>query len=221
MGFFGKLKTAKDDYVQREAARQREMQENHEKKQKAKEDRERALYQKLESSELIQDLIDWVSLGNFGESQGNLDTNRRQFLVGYSMIVVNNYPNDILSAHIDWMGIDNGEISYRIHREKPGKLLGLATGGTAASMEEEWYIKTLRSLEEFKKNPYLYAEAFSLDKFGYEHIEERMLRPVTTVLRDKLRRMYPRATFTEIRWNQYCAFVFEMILPPTEKRSIF
>ncbi len=196
MGFFGKLKTAKDDYVQKEAARQREMQENHEKKQKAKEDRERALYQKLESSELIQDLIDWLSLnGDFGESQGSLDTNRRQILVGYSMIIVNNYPSDILSDRIYRMEIENGKPTYRVN--EPGKLEG------------------------FREDPNLYVEGFSLDKFGYEHIEERMLRPVTTVLRDKLRRKYPRATFTEIRWNQYCAFVFEMILPPKEKRSIF
>lgn len=223
MGFFDKLKNMKDEYDRKENARQQALAEEHQRRQQAKAEQERALYEKVENSDLIREVLNWITTKEgFEKSQGSLDTNRRQILVGDSLILLNNYPTDILAEHISRMGISNGKPQYWIQQKNTGILdeINSERKGTI-SRAERYNEKIKQQLETFSQNKYLYVEGYSLDEHGYEHIEESILRKFATVLHNKLQMMYPYATFTEVRWNTYCAYVFEMLLPPKEKKSIF
>ena len=240
MGFFDKLKSMKDDYDRKETARhqaaaeenrkrQQALAEENRKRKQAEEQRERELYEKLENSELMCEIFDGlVARDGFGESQGSLDTNRRQILVGDSVIMINNYPSNILAEHIEEMGITNGTLTYYIHQKTPGildevpSLEAICIGKAENFSRSRLYnTKIKEELERLMENEHLYITMYSLDEHGYEHIDANILKKFATVLHDKLQRMYPYATFTEVWWNTHCAYVFEMLLPPKEKKSIF
>ena len=227
MGFFDKLKSAKENYDRKEAEKRQAIEEEFQRRKREEEEKERVLYEKLENSELIHDLVNWISTKKgFAVSQGGLDTNCRHVLVGTSVILLDNYDSDILVKHIEWICINNrGQLSYRIGEEKmsqsdsrnPNHLYKVTLQETL-NQRNEWI---LRTLGEYEENERYYRSAYSLKMNDYECIEgESMLKAVATVLRNQLQKIYPDTRFGEVCWNGFCGYTFEMNLVPVKKKSI-
>ena len=76
-------------------------------------------------------------------------------------------------------------------------------------------------LESYREDKNFHSMCVSFELLGYENLTGEVHKPFTIVLRQKLQEQYPHAEFTEVRWNTYCAYVFEMLLQPKKNKSIF
>lgn len=225
MGFFDKLKNMKDEYDRKENARQQAMAEEHQRRQQAKEDRERALYEKLENSELISGIVDHLStVSGFGESQGSRDSNRRQVIVGEQVILFNNYPSNTFADNLKEINICGEEVEYVFAQKKHNMLDSYISEKVGVQSSVDAHNEALqRELEGYRENKNYTSACESFERMGYEDLTGTLQKPFTVILRRKLQEHYPYAKFTEVRWNTYCAYVFEMLLPPPppkERRSI-
>lgn len=177
MGFFDKLKSAKENYDRKEAEKRQAIEEEFQRRKREEEEKERVLYEKLENSELIHDLVNWISTEKgFAVSQGGLDTNCRHVLVGTSVILLDNYGSDILVKHVDHIEVDwYGKISYVIGEEKmsqsdsrnPNHLYKVKLQ-EELDQRNKWI---LRTLGEYEENERYYRSAYSLKMNDYECIE--------------------------------------------------
>lgn len=223
MGFFDKLKNMKDEYDRKENARQQAMAEEHQRRQQAKAEQERALYEKLENSELISSVVSYLStVAEFGESQGSQDSNRRQVIIGEKIILLNDYPTNTFSDNLKEIKVCGRDVEYQFAQKKANMLDSYIAGKLGSQSIADSHNEALQhELESYREDKNFHSMCVSFELLGYENLTGEVHKPFTIVLRQKLQEQYPHAEFTEVRWNTYCAYVFEMLLQPKKNKSIF
>ncbi len=223
MGFLDTLKSKKEEYIREENARQQAMIEERQRRQQAQEDQERELYEKIANSALIRDLVkESERIPWFAESQGSWDGNRRQVIIAKKAIVINNYLSDAFANRLKEIVVENRDIEYIFEQKKTGMLDSYVSNKLGVqSVADSQNDAFQRELESYRQSENYSAIVTSFEWLGYEDLSGSIHKTFAIILRQKLQEKYPEAIFTEVRWNKYCAYVFELMVEPKERKSIF
>ena len=176
----------------------------------------------LQGTEMIQCIVSHLmEIPGLGESQGSLDSNCRQVIVTEETVTVNNYPDNTFVDSLKWVKVHNNEVEYGIAQQQESYMehrMSVKMGIVSKSNLMNEYVN--QTLSDLRESSDFYCTTLSFDMLGFEDIERNILKSFTNALKNALKEKCQVVT-TDVRWNGRCAYVFEMLVSPKKKKSIF
>lgn len=220
MAFFDKLREMKKEHDRKVAYEQEMERQKRVQREKEAAEREQAIFNKLESSDLMNLLVRWMSSYEwFAHSQGSWDKNRRQIIVTPVNVFLNNYEEDTffnILEEVSMTGRD--EITYSIKRDYQGAVTPwgeIIRAPTKETMENDYI------LERYKESSGYDLMIAIYEANGYSPIyDKETLKYFTQAMKNVLKRKYPAASFSGVHQNAFGFFAFEIIVPRGLQRSI-
>ena len=220
MGFFDKLVEMKKEHDRKVAYEQEMERQKRIQREKEAAEREKAIYDKLESSDLMNLLVRWMSSYEwFAHSQGSWDKNRRQVIVTPVNVFLNNYDEDTffnILEEVSMTGRD--EITYSMKRDYQGAVTPwgeIIRAPTKETMENDYILKRYKESSGYDLMIAIY------EANGYSPIYDKdTLKYFTQAMKNVLKRKYPTTGFSDIHQNAYGFWAFEMYVMKELTKSI-
>lgn len=220
MGIFNKLLEMKKEHDRKVAYEQEMERQKRIQREKEAAEREKAIYDKLESSDLMKLLVDWMtSYEWFSRSQGSWDKNRRQIIVTPVNVFLNNYDEDTffnILEEVSMTGKD--EISYSMKRDYQGAVTPwgeIIRAPTKETMENDYI------LERYKESGGYNLLIAIYETHGCSPIYDKdTLKYFAQAMKNVLKRKYPTAGFSDVHQNAFGFLAFEMYVMKESTKSI-